>query len=487
MHKIEYLTAKNNSLSCKIDNILLHSAYNPENEAKNVVETIHLSFKPDYFFIIEPGINYLYKLIKQKFPDCKICILRFTKDFDDYNYNADKNFYILDTSANSFETDLINFFHDEGILKTHFIQWQPSGKIFKQETDFAWETIKKVIQYSQTILNTNGFFAKRWLKNSISFLKFSKNFSTIKKGHCDILVTASGISLNSSLNDIKKIRKEIFLIAVSSSLKPLIYAGILPDMVISTDGGFWAKKHLSPVLLNKALPVALSPESNCPKKILQENPIISLCYSDGIGSTLVKKLIPETIFAERNGTVSGTAIEFALSITDGNVYVCGLDLSGSPSFQHTNPNEIETFNSCFDNKINNVETRQTISRFNLNSLKVYETWFSKNSRKFNNRVIRISNGFNYQNKLGEIKDIDFSKIKIKTNSLKPEITKPFMLKINIQQIKEEITKFSENDDFIKECFPIECLTASRTVDSVERENLNIKLKTDTKRLIESLF
>ena len=250
MHKIEYLTAKNNSLSCKIDNILLHSAYNPENEAKNVVETIHLSFKPDYFFIIEPGINYLYKLIKQKFPDCKICILRFTKDFDDYNYNADKNFYILDTSANSFETDLINFFHDEGILKTHFIQWQPSSKIFKQETNFAWEAIKKVIQYSQTILNTNGFFAKRWLKNSISFLKFSKNFSTIKKGHCDILVTASGISLNSSLNDIKKIRKELFLIAVSSSLKPLIYAGILPDMVISTDGGFWAKKHLSPVLLN---------------------------------------------------------------------------------------------------------------------------------------------------------------------------------------------------------------------------------------------
>ena len=62
-----------------------------------------------------------------------------------------------------------------------------------------------------------------------------------------------------------------------------------------------------------------------------------------------------------------------------------------------------------------------------------------------------------------------------------------MLKINIQQIKEEITKFSENDDFIKECFPVECLTASRTVDSVERENLNIKLKTDTKRLIESLF
>ena len=83
MHKIEYLTAKNNSLSCKIDNILLHSAYNPENEAKNVVETIHLSFKPDYFFIIEPGINYLYKLIKQKFPDCKICILRITKEFDD--------------------------------------------------------------------------------------------------------------------------------------------------------------------------------------------------------------------------------------------------------------------------------------------------------------------------------------------------------------------------------------------------------------------
>lgn len=487
MTEIDLFSAKNNSLTCRINNILMHSAYNPENEAKNFVESIQISFKPDYFFIIEPGINYIHSVIKQKFPECKICILRFSKNFDNYNYDADKVFYLSDDfQTNNFEMELNNYFHDEGILHTQFVQWQPSCKIYIPQTDFAWKTIKKFIQYSQTILNTNGFFAKRWLKNSVSFFKFANNFSTINKGHSDIIVTASGISLITSLNKIKEIRNHVFLISVSSSLKPLIYAGIEPDLVISTDGGFWAKKHLS-ALLNSTLPIALSPESNCPKTVLKKNPVIPLYYSDGTSSKLLKKYIDDAILAERNGTVSGTAIELALTLTDGNVYVCGLDLSGNPSFQHTNPNEIERCNSNFDNKIKTSESRQTASRFNSGSLKIYENWFSANSKKFNNRVMRVSNNFNYANKLGEIKDLDFSEICIKQNMQKPEISISTSPEIKIETIKKEFLEYAENDDFIKECFPVECLTASRTIDSSEKQNIKNKLKADTMKLIENLF
>ena len=92
------------------------------------------------------------------------------------------------------------------------------------------------------------------------------------------------MNMKQVLKNIKKYRENFFLIAVSSLLSVLLYNKIFPDLVISTDGGFWAKKHLE---LNggdlkklKNTVFALTDEANCPKDILQ-NPEIKKLYLGG--------------------------------------------------------------------------------------------------------------------------------------------------------------------------------------------------------------
>lgn len=486
MLNIEFFNAKNNSQTCRIDNVLLHSAYNPENEAKKIIESLNCGFVPKFFLIFEPGLNYVSQFIKNLYPDSKICIIRYSAHFNEYNSFSDKTIYYDPDNIIKFKNEINSFFGEDGILYTQFVQIQSTAKVFFEQSESVWRIIKECVELAQTILNTNGFFAKRWLHNSISFLHFLKNAYLIKKGNSDILITASGISLENSIKQIKRIRNEIFLIAVSSSLSPLLNSNIIPDLVISTDGGFWAKKHLNALLSHPEIPVAISAESNCHKKILQQNRIIPLYYSDGTGSSLLKHFDIPCMKAARNGTVSGTAIELALSLTDGNIFICGLDLAGSESFQHTNPNEIELDNCSKDIKIHNSETRQTTSRFNSGSLKIYEKWFTDSSERFYERVFRLSDNFKYSNKLGKIQDLCFNDIKTSKGE-KPVFV--FQKEINIKEndIQHKLHQISESDSFKKELFPIEFLSLSREKDESQKNKLSEQLAVKTADFIEKLL
>ena len=82
MYEIEFLKAKNNSTTCRINGVLLHSAYNPEAEAKKFVDsTPAISFNPKYILIIEPALSYVIPFLKEKYPETKICAVRFLNDF----------------------------------------------------------------------------------------------------------------------------------------------------------------------------------------------------------------------------------------------------------------------------------------------------------------------------------------------------------------------------------------------------------------------
>ena len=467
MCEIEFLKAKNNSPTCRINGILLHSAYNPEAEAKKFVDSMQpISFNPKYILIIEPALSYAIPFLKEKFPETKICAVRFSKDFQKYDNLFSKTFYYSENTEKLFEKELNDFLGEDGILYTSFLQWTPTTKIFESESTKVWNIIKNCINLSQSVLNTKAYFSKRWIKNSFNLIKNISKTAAIQKGSSDIVICASGTSLKNSISDLKRIRNDIFLIAVSSALSVLIKNNIKPDLVISTDGGFWAKKHLKALLKNTDIPLAVSAESNVPKKVFKNTAIIPLHYPDGTGSFLLEKLQIPYINAERNGTVSGTAEKLALSITTGNVYFLGLDLNAGIGLQHTDPNELEMENSTTDSRISSKESRISKSRFNSNSLKVYENWFSMQNEEISKRVFRLSRNFKYQNKLGTIKDIDFSEVKINSKALLPQIKQ---IQMSSKAVNFELKNLLENENFLSECFPVEYLMYSREADETQKQ------------------
>ena len=402
---ISFATAKNGSKTCIKDGFPLHSSYNPEKEAERFAATLEVPFEPSWIIITEPALSYPAQFLRQKFPNTKICAIRFCKDFIDYDKNWDKVFYFENSSL---KDGLFNFFGEEATGSLFFASWKPSENAFPDIYIEAWQNIKSYITLSRDVLGTRIYFNRRWNKNSLKFALYVKNVLDFKICKIDkpVVIAASGPSLERIIPYLKANKSSFFLLVVSSAVRPLIEQQLIPDAVISTDGGWYAQEHLKQLNFFKDIPLFISTESYLPAKMLQSNTIVPLSYKDSIETLLLEKAGMNAVKAERNGTVSGTAAELALQLSD-EVFFCGLDLCSSNCFQHTQPNELELDKVPSDNRLLPLETRTALSTFASDSLNIYRNWFSTRPESFANRVKRVyHNGTPLKFKLGNIEDID---------------------------------------------------------------------------------
>jgi len=493
--EIKIFCAKNGEETASCDGIFLHSSYSPVNEAKRFAQTLEIPFDAKTIVITEPALSYCTEYLKERFSEKKIGIIRYVPQFCDYNCKAD---FVINyfEHENNFDTELFNYFGEEELFCTFFASWKASEKVFEKINTAVWKSIKLAMQKAKTLLVTREFFEKKWLINSCNFAKYAsgKNFvsfnSKIKK---PVLICASGPSLKDSLKIIKDTRERFFIICLSSALSVLLYNKIIPDMCISTDGGWWAGNHLKPLINNPEIPLALPPEAFCKKSILKNQKIIPLTYSDG-ASNLISSNVPFVfINSERNGTVSGTALSFAETYSDFPVFFCGLDMANYKGKSHCKPNMNEILTLVTLNRLKNNETLLVKSSINEESLAIYREWFiNHNCKNTTYRVICDA-----KNTLGNIKDIlpaEFEKL-IKNDLPKNnEAQKSVFLKerfadkenefkLPAQKIFQDILQKLNDEEFYRHIFPLEYVAYINSGKSEEnRVRLTKKIEELSKKI-----
>lgn len=472
---LEYSKAKNESLTCTYNNIFLHSSYNPQTESRRFAESIKLDFIPQNIIVIEPALSYCKKDLAEIFPQSKLYAIRFISDFKT-EYSFEKDFFYQNQAQ--LKKELFDFFGEEGLLNSFFITWPASAKCFSDQDKEVWSLIKELLKECQSILATRQFFSKRWIKNEFNFLSNISKCTKIKKIEKPVLITASGPSLKNCISYIKENQNKFFILACSSSIKTLLKNKIVPDLCISTDGGFWATKHLYELSKHKNLKLAVSFEANINKNLFKSNTIVPLAYCDNFDDSIYKSFNIPFNKAKRNGTISGTALELALSITEKKIYFAGLDLEANKGFVHTQPNELEIENSLNDNKLKTSDTRLFSQSLESTQLEIYRNWFISNSSKYS-RVFRIYSDLTFKHSLGNIKDLDIKDIDIsKESEIKKsedffENEKSVSLSNNdIQSIFE---KLFTDEYWLKTYFPADLIAINRTLDSNKKEELTLKL------------
>ncbi len=494
---ITLFKAKNGQNTCSYNSILLHSVYNPEREASNFVKNISTNFIPSYIIITEPGLSYCEKYLRIRFPNTKLIAIRYTNFFTESNSHWDYVIYNYD-SPHLFTDRLFSILSEEDILSSLFLAWKPSA-CFSTIDKTTWLSIKQSVERAQKVISTQQFFSKKWLKNIFKFcINLSSAFQIIP-GHSPIVITASGPSLKFAFNFLKKYRKSFFLIAVSSSILPLLHEQIIPDLCISTDGGFWATKHLDILhFTNKNISIAASAESALNNFLLSgKNNIIPLTYNDSIENTFLKTCNIPTLSAVRNGTVSGTAIDLALSLTDGQIFCCGLDLCAAKGFQHTQPNALELSDCNTDTRLQPKEQRIMKQRFNSSSLEIYRNWFS--SHNFEGRTFRIADNFTFSQQIASLRDVNSSYYKTqKKSDIFPKFIFRNTIKCNSFSKKSELIKtrkktllsvlqnLSSTDEWLKNIFPADFIVYSRCADNIEKKKLYSNLKEKNYLLLKKL-
>ena len=502
---IQFSQARNGEETCSCGGKYLHSKYNPKAEAQKFVDNIEAEFEPQCVFILEPALSYCADFLRKRFPGASLCAIRFTGGFGMHDGLWDKTFFAKD----GLDDELFNAFGEEKLCSAIFADWTPSKNAFPAESELSWRMIRSAVIKSRNVMATRAHFSKRWLKNSAIFAANVGQFSTIKnekKSSRPILIAASGTSLESSIKKIRENRESFFLIAVSSAFMPLSRNGIEPDFVISTDGGYWAKKHLDfPTSEKSGAALALAIEGAAPRQVLKEKTTIPLLYDDA--STFQKRILGrigiEPTTARRNGTVSGTALELAMAMSDGPIFLCGLDQAPAKGFQHTQPNALETASEEKDTRLSTKETRMTASRFNsAQSLEIYRNWFISNSKRFNTpteRIFRLSDNFPFEFRLGSIRDIDwdeFGRITKKHGAEKFHGEKPIEIgaakKIDMDFgerktiIMEELEKALSDEKFLNEVFPMDVLMFKREKDAANKKALEEKIDEKKRELISEI-
>jgi hypothetical protein len=321
----------------------LHSRYQPQLEADRYIDALNPSADIDYYILIEPGLGYLISSLKKKCPNSKLVMLHVDNCFRDTKVeNTDIPTWYPDCGIS------VQEFLDGAIGETtsiRLIEWRPSlnvyGTLYGNLVRESIEFIKLAGANNRTV----AAFGKRWVRN------FFKNLTLLQTGilyrtmDMPVIITGSGPSLESAMPKIAAARESIFILAASSSLLTLEAGGILPDMVIGTDGGGWALMHLYSCFRANKKPVSAASASFKIAFALtaaipsQCSSIPMLPLNDGsTWQNLVLNAIgiPSVIIPQR-GTVTATAIDLAMALSKGNIFLAGMDLSVKDIISHARP------------------------------------------------------------------------------------------------------------------------------------------------------
>ena len=90
------------------------------------------------------------------------------------------------------------------------------------------------------------------------------------------IVVAAGPSLNKNIHELKRAKGKAFIVAVDTAIKPLIAAGIIPDMFAIVDG----KKPLDLIKKEEAKEIPLVTTINASSDILKYHTGMKFFYNE---------------------------------------------------------------------------------------------------------------------------------------------------------------------------------------------------------------
>lgn len=361
------------------NNRAVHSKYNIENECKRALERINKN--KNLLIIYGYGLGYIIKYLienienyfdKKILESLKIIVVvedDYLFKYSYYNiFNTNKkNIFFIHAEDN---IDYINKIVDYKNINGVSLVLLPS--LTKEEKDKAnkfYEEILNNIEKEFSNIWTNLYFENIWIKNIIlnsEYINKSSDISVFKNAFngFNALLICPGPTLINYIEKIKTHRKNLIIICVDTSYSVLCKNGIIPDFIITVDGGFF--NSLDFVCENKKFPylvMDIACNKIIPKIIYDRTKIIRFTSTENLGIIEYLKKFTYLSSLTTSSTVATTMIDFAYYTNFDKVLLIGFDNS-YPYYQRHIKHALS-----YEYMINKTSKLKTMESYYFDSIK----------------------------------------------------------------------------------------------------------------------
>ena len=445
------------------NNRAVHSKYNIENECKMALGKINKN--KNLLIIYGYGLGYIVKYLienineyfnEKTLESLKIIVIVEDTALFKYSYynifNTEKeNIFFIHKEDN---IDYINKIID--YKKVNGVSLVSLPSLTKEEKDKAnkiYGEILNNIEREFSNIWTNLYFENIWTKNIIfnsEYINKSPDISVFKNAFKSFkaLLICPGPTLINYIEKIKNNRENLIIICVDTSYSVLCKHGIIPDFVITVDGGFF--NSLDFVYEEKNFPyliMDIACNKIIPKIILGKTNIIRFSSTSDLGIVEYLKRQINISSLTTSNTVATTMIDFAYYTSFDKVLLIGFDNSYPYYQRHIKHALSYEYMINKTNKLKTMESHYFEAIKNNSNINVYpptEFIFENQIKYFKELKNKYSKMF-----IGRIKSDA-----IDINSFKEDIIENFLednAREKVLNIAEKLYK-KENSNNIKEAY-----------------------------------
>jgi len=274
------------------------------------------------------------------------------------------------------------------------IEWRPSMSFYGEAYVKLLSMVVDFLKRADAGRRTTAAFGRRWVRNFFKNLRLINRAVLYRQTDIPVIVTGSGPGLEAALPAIQRIRDNSLIVAASSSTQALSHRNISADIVIATDGGSWALRHLYPLFRGGNNDFSLLAVNLCAALPSQCERTPFLIINDGSfwQSIVLHTLgLPSVVVAQK-GTVSASAVELAILLTRGNIYIAGMDLCVRDLRTHARPYAFDYLfaeRACRFTPVYSQSFVRSSLMKDGGSMDIYAAWFKNQLSSWPKRIYSI--------------------------------------------------------------------------------------------------
>ncbi len=343
-------------VSNKESSLLLHSRRDPMEEAKRFVNS-HTAGTEQVVAVVGFGLGYhIEELLKANKTSTLLIIEPSLSIFSEALKTRDlSTIFLSERILIISDSDFIKY---EEVIQVpswsnvKFLVLRPYSFLFKEEVAKIRKNFYSFLNRTEINTATLKKFDRLWTKNTFKNAPYFFTLSGLKKlkgvlRGIPAVVICAGPSLDDDLTILPRLQKNAFLIAVDTTVKPLLKRGIKPDFAITVDpqfiNSFFMAGIKSLVKEESELPVLITDPAVYPTTLRNYTGIKVLTSSVFSPGKIIERFAGEKGSIAAGGSVSVAAFDLARITEADPIILLGLDLSYSSGKTHFSGSFIETY------------------------------------------------------------------------------------------------------------------------------------------------